>query len=94
MCVLSTLCGNVDKHSPFDIYICVCVYIYIYTQSLRLYEIYYWAVTPYDSKLFIQKGTVGCHYNVVQYYMMLHTSLQLPRLNINRNVNPQMTFQT
>ena len=26
MCVLSTLCGNVDKHSPFDIYI----YIYIY----------------------------------------------------------------
>ena len=21
MCVLSTLCGNVDKHSPFDIYI-------------------------------------------------------------------------
>ena len=24
MCVLSTLCGNVDKHSPFDIYI----YIY------------------------------------------------------------------
>ena len=29
MCVLSTLCGNVDKHSPFDIYIyiyiCVCV---------------------------------------------------------------------
>ena len=25
MCVLSTLCGNVDKHSPFDIYI----YIYI-----------------------------------------------------------------
>ena len=29
MCVLSTLCGNVEKHSPFDIYIyiymCVCV---------------------------------------------------------------------
>ena len=25
MCVLSTLCGKVDKHSPFDIYI----YIYI-----------------------------------------------------------------
>ena len=27
MCVLSTLCGNVDKHSPFDIY------IYIYASS-------------------------------------------------------------
>ena len=26
MCVLSTLCGNVDKYSPFDIYI----YIYIH----------------------------------------------------------------
>ena len=25
MCVLSTLCGNVDKHSPFYIYIYVCV---------------------------------------------------------------------
>ena len=35
MCVLSTLCGNVDKHSPFDtyiyIYMCVCVYTYIHT---------------------------------------------------------------
>ena len=31
MCVLSTLCGNVDKHSPFDIYI----YIYIYILSTR-----------------------------------------------------------
>ena len=30
MCVLSTLCGNVDKHSPFDIYI----YIYIYCPVL------------------------------------------------------------
>ena len=29
MCVLSTLCGNVDKHSPFDIYI----YIYIHMAS-------------------------------------------------------------
>ena len=29
MCVLSTLCGNVDKHSPFDIYIYIYVYIYI-----------------------------------------------------------------
>ena len=29
MCVLSTFCGNVDKHSPFDIYI----YIYIVTDS-------------------------------------------------------------
>ena len=28
MCVLSTLCGNVDKHSPFDIY------IYIITMAM------------------------------------------------------------
>ena len=27
MCVLSTLCGNVEKHSPFDIYIYIYVYI-------------------------------------------------------------------
>ena len=25
MCVLSTLCGNVDKHSTFDIYIYICM---------------------------------------------------------------------
>ena len=30
MCVLSTLYGNVDKHSPFDIYI----YIYIYDKTM------------------------------------------------------------
>ena len=29
MCVLSTLCGNDDKHSPFDIYIYICVCIYM-----------------------------------------------------------------
>ena len=28
MCVLSTLCGNVGKHSPVDIYIYVYIYIY------------------------------------------------------------------
>ena len=31
MCVLSTLCGNVDKHSPFDIYIYIYTYTYIWT---------------------------------------------------------------
>ena len=34
MCVLSTLCGNVDKHSPFDIYIYIYIYIYIIQCSL------------------------------------------------------------
>ena len=34
-------------------------------------------------------NTVGCRYNAVQYNMALHTSLQLPRKNINQNVNPQ-----
>ena len=28
MCVLSTVCGNVDKHSPFHIYIYIYMYIY------------------------------------------------------------------
>ena len=32
MCVLSTLCGNVDKHCPFDIYI----YIYISQAAQQL----------------------------------------------------------
>ena len=32
MCVLSTFCGNVDKHSPFDIYI----YIYIYRDCMYI----------------------------------------------------------
>ena len=38
MCVLSTLCGNVDKHSPFDIYI----YTYIHTYT----HIYIYTYTP------------------------------------------------
>ena len=33
MCVLSTLCGNVDKQIPFDIY----RYIYTYTQMFVSY---------------------------------------------------------
>ena len=33
MCVLSTLWGNVDKHSPFDIY------VYIYTYSITMQPI-------------------------------------------------------
>ena len=32
MCVLSTLCGNVDKHSPFDF---IYIYIYIYISLER-----------------------------------------------------------
>ena len=36
MCVLSTLCGNVDKHSPFDIYISIYIYLYI-SISLSIY---------------------------------------------------------
>ena len=34
MCVLSTLRGNVDKHSPFDIYIYTYIYIYIYRERV------------------------------------------------------------
>ena len=29
MCVLSTLCGNVNKHSPFDIYIYIYAYLHV-----------------------------------------------------------------
>ena len=57
MCVLSTLCGNVDKHSPFDIYI----YIYIHmldppnsirfrqasSQLRRIYQIWTWYVVTW-----------------------------------------------
>ena len=37
MCVLSTLCGNVDKHSPFYIYI-IYIYIYIYIYLYIYYQ--------------------------------------------------------
>ena len=30
MCVLSTLCGNVDKHSPFDIYIYIYISVFVW----------------------------------------------------------------
>ena len=38
--------------------------------------------------------TVECCYNTVQYEMILHTSLQLRRQNINQTVNSQNTPQT
>ena len=38
--------------------------------------------------------TFGCRYNAFQYDMILHTSLLLPRQNINQSVNPQNTPHT
>ena len=37
ICVLSTLCGNVDKHSPFDIYIYIYIYMYRSVTYIMLY---------------------------------------------------------
>ena len=34
-------------------------------------------------------NTVGCSYNMVQYSMILYTSLQWLKWNKNQNVNPQ-----
>ena len=42
--------------------------------------------------LIIASGnTIECHYNAVQYNMILHTSLWWLRQNINESVNPHMT---
>ena len=35
--------------------------------------------------------SVGCRYNMVQYDMISHMSLELPRHNIDQSVNPQDT---
>ena len=35
----------------------------------------------------IQQNTVGCLYNAVQYNMILHTSLQWLRPNINQSLS-------
>ena len=45
MCVLSTLCGNVDKHSPFDIYIYIYIYIYIHI-CVCVRESVQWTIFP------------------------------------------------
>ena len=37
MCVLSTLGGNVDKHSPFDIYIYIYIYMFKFTSCSPLW---------------------------------------------------------
>ena len=39
--------------------------------------------------MYMKQYTVECRYNTVQYDTILHTSLQLPRQNINQSVNPQ-----
>ena len=38
--------------------------------------------------------TVKCRYDVLQYNMVLHTSLQEVRQNINERLNPQKTPHT
>ena len=43
---------------------------------------------------FSSPNTVSWHFHSVQYNMILHTSLQLPRQNTNQSVNPQKTPQT
>ena len=35
MCLLSTLCGSVDKHSPFDTYIYIYTNTYTYSEAHR-----------------------------------------------------------
>ena len=44
MCVLSTLCGNVDKYSPFDIYI----YIYLFIK--------YWSMAGWPGLQYLTKA--------------------------------------
>ena len=43
-----------------------------------------------DIMVYVFNGyTVRWHYNALQYDMILHISLQLPRQNINQSFNPQ-----
>ena len=64
MCVLSTLCGNVDKHSPFDIYI----YIYIYT-----YILYMWRHVLYSPTYLVcfAAGTFAVAYFIYRDWLEL-----------------------
>ena len=44
--------------------------------------------------MFMTHQIVECHYNVVEFNMVLHTSLQEVRQNINQRLNPQKTLHT
>ena len=62
MCVLSTLCGNIDKHSPFDIWIYVrevsCIFnAYLFMHFLK------WR--------WVADGQVWCGFNVTRWYVYL-----------------------
>ena len=61
MCVLSTLCGNVDKHSPFDIH----MYIYTYIEYALACkpQIYLKNAPPYATLLSI-RSYLYCAYTV------------------------------
>ena len=39
----------------------------------------------------VMLNTVECHYNVIQYNMIMHTSLLWLSQNINESLNPQKT---
>ena len=55
MCVLSTLCGNVDKHSPFDIYI----YMYISMNTCVIVTNPYLHIIPLPGLSFYASALIG-----------------------------------
>ena len=65
MCVLSTPCGNVDKHSPFDIYI----YIFEAEKYINPIDIFIFEVEKYINpvNLFSQ---IMCHHICIAFYRL------------------------
>ena len=78
MCVLSTLCGNVDKHSPFDF-----IYIYIFNGFL-FYFILFENRTHllWFKVIYINANThnVLCHYCISLLYIYIYDQLSCVKI--------------
>ena len=71
-----------------DIYIVLLEWVLItLMQLLAIVHFRYWWALQYIHGA--KYGIVECCYNAVQYNMILHTTLQWLKSNINQNLNPQ-----
>ena len=52
----------------------------------------YWAKEFVSEILNFNEHTVECHHNVVQYNVIMHSSLQWLMQDINQSLNPQNTL--
>ena len=76
MCVLSTLCGNVGKHSPVDIYIYHCMFLWINSVLTSRHLFWSQIALPYGSHIQTSSRHSKSPYDVRGVTLTWNTALQ------------------